>query len=306
MELAQNSNLKIITIDLKFQGRSGAIAAYLVAHKNGAILVESGPGSTIPELKAGLKQHGYTVADVSDVLLTHIHLDHAGASGWFARQGARIHVHPVGAPHLIDPTKLLSSAGRIYGDQMNSLWGEFLPVPEDKIIIPNDQEVIDIQGIEFKVLETLGHASHHFAYLHEGVCFCGDIGGVRVAGSRHIRLPMAPPEFHPGVWQKSIDKLRQEEISHLLPTHFGIYSDADWHLDAAQEALDSVEQWMETIQPDKISTDRLNSELLKWENKRTLKAGIDPVGLKVYETANPTWISTLGIQRYWRKHRQDH
>jgi glyoxylase-like metal-dependent hydrolase (beta-lactamase superfamily II) len=303
MGIQTSSKATIHTIDLKFQGRTGAIAAYLITHKNGVILVECGPGSTIPELAAGLNNHGYSVSDISDVLLTHIHLDHAGASGWLARQGANIHVHPVGAPHLAEPSKLLTSAGRIYGDQMAPLWGEFLPVPKDQITIHQDQEVIEIDDLDFRVLETPGHASHHFAYLHERVCFCGDIGGVRVAGVRLIRLPMAPPEFQPRKWRQSLEKLRQEEISHLLPTHFGVYSDVNWHLDAAQKAIEAVESWMESIRPDKFSADELNREFVNWENQRAQEVGLDPESLKVFETANPSWISTLGIQRYWRKYR---
>jgi glyoxylase-like metal-dependent hydrolase (beta-lactamase superfamily II) len=301
MDLHAGANITIHTIDLNFQDRAVAIAGYLITHKNGAILVESGPGSTIPELK---KSHGCSEADISDVLLTHIHLDHAGASGWLARQGAKIHVHPIGAPHLQDPEKLLTSAGRIYGDQMNSLWGEFLPVPVDLIVIHQDQEVVEIDELKFRAIETPGHASHHFAFLLDRICFCGDIGGVRVAGERHIRLPMAPPEFHPEIWRNSLDKLRQEEISHILPTHFGIYSDVNWHLDAAQAALDSVELWMEKTMPGDLPVEELNAELIKWENHRSQEAGIEGERLIVYETANPSWISTLGIQRYWRKHRQ--
>src|SRR5512135_1903027 len=116
----------VITLDLNFQGKTQAIAAYLVRHSSGAILIESGPGSTVPALQAGLAAHRLSSSDVTHVLLTHIHLDHAGAAGWLARQGAQIYVHPVGAPHLLHPEKLLASAARIYGDQMETLWGEFL------------------------------------------------------------------------------------------------------------------------------------------------------------------------------------
>src|SRR5512135_1743102 len=118
----------VITLDLNFQGKTQAIAAYLVRHSGGAILIESGPGSTRAALQAGLAANGLSVSDITHVLLTHIHLDHAGAAGWLARQGAEIYVHPVGAPHLLNPGKLLASAGRIYGDKMETLWGEFLPV----------------------------------------------------------------------------------------------------------------------------------------------------------------------------------
>lgn len=304
MVLQAGEKITIYTIDLNFQGRVGAIAVYLVSHENGAILIECGPGSTIPELNAGLNRHGFSVQEISDVLLTHIHLDHAGASGWLARQGAKIHVHPVGAPHLQNPEKLLKSAARIYGEQMGPLWGEFLPVDEDKIITHQDGEVIQIGGLEIRALDTPGHASHHFAYLLDGICFCGDIGGVRVGGVRHIRLPMAPPEFQPGDWRESLEKLRAEEIHHLLPTHFGVYMDVSWHLAAARDALDDVEEWIDRTLTLDLTIEELNEKLTAWEKQRSREAGIEAEMLQVYETANPSLISALGIQRYWRKYRQ--
>src|SRR4030042_4609731 len=123
-----NNHGTVVTIDLKFMGRANAIAAYLIPHRRGAVLVECGPGSTTTALEVGLSENGFHAEDITDVLLTHIHLDHAGAAGWLARRGARIHVHSAGAPHLLDPEKLLSSAKRIYGDMMDRLWGDFLPV----------------------------------------------------------------------------------------------------------------------------------------------------------------------------------
>lgn len=294
----------VYTLDLHFLGIEGAIASYLIPHDRGALLIECGPGSTIPVLQAQLNDKGFEVSQISDVLLTHIHLDHAGASGWFANQGARIHVHPVGAPHLINPQKLLSSAGRIYKDKMEFLWGEFLPVPKSQVVIHQDNEVIEIENLAIKPLETIGHASHHFAYLLEGVCFSGDIGGVRIAGARHIRLPMPPPEFHPPSWRKSLGLLRQEEISHILPTHFGIFSDPEWHLAALEKALDEVEGWMEEIMPEELHPAVFKDEFIKWEKARAQADNLEPSFIDAYETANPPEISILGIQRYWYKYRQ--
>ena len=296
---------KVYTLDLNFRNLQGAIAAYLIPHQHGAVLVECGPGSTIPGLQAGLKSHGLTPSDVSDVLLTHIHLDHAGAAGWLARQGARIHVHEVGAPHMLDPEKLLSSAARIYGDEMEELWGEFLPVPEECLSVTHDNEVIEIDGLRFRALDTPGHAYHHLAYLFEDTCFSGDIGGVRLFGGRHIRLPMPPPEFNLEVWRESVKRLQHEyergSFSRIAPTHFGVYDDADWHLNAVSQALDEVEDWILDIMPSDPSIDELREEIVAWTRQRSISMGIDPQVLKTYETANPTWMSAYGIQRYWRK-----
>ncbi len=298
------NNHTISALDLNFQGIEGAIACYLIPHKTGVALVECGPGSTIPVLQAQLNSHGFAITDISDVLLTHIHLDHAGASGWLAKQGARIHVHPVGAPHLVDPQKLLSSAGRIYGDKMDMLWGEFLPVPEAQLVIHQDREIIEIGGLVIHPLDTPGHASHHFAYLLGGACFSGDIGGVRMSGAHHIRLPMPPPEFHLEKWRHSLEILRQEQISHMLPTHFGIFSDPQWHLSALENALDEIDSWMAEVMPRKLPSGEFKSEFLKFENQRSQADNIDSRLRKIYQTANPPEISILGIERYWRKYRQ--
>jgi glyoxylase-like metal-dependent hydrolase (beta-lactamase superfamily II) len=295
----------IHTIDLNFMGIEGSIACFLIPHRNGVVLIECGPGSTVPVLQVHLSSHGFSAEDVTDVLLTHIHLDHAGAAGWFAERGAQIHVHPIGAPHLIDPQKLLTSAGRIYGEKMDLLWGEFLPVPESQLTVQHDREVIQIEDLSFLPLETTGHASHHFAYLLEGACFSGDIAGVRMAGARHIRLPMPPPEFHLEGWRNSLEILYSQEITHILPTHFGIFSDPEWHLGAVGRALDEVDAWMIEFLPQELPQEEVEAEFLNWERGRANADLINSHDINVYRTANPSEISMLGIQRYWRKYRQE-
>jgi glyoxylase-like metal-dependent hydrolase (beta-lactamase superfamily II) len=292
---------KIHIIDLNFQQMEHAIAAYLIPHRRGAMLVECGPGSTKQGLLAGIRSHGFTISDITDLFVTHIHLDHAGASGWLARKGVRVHVHPVGAPHLIDPRKLLSSASRIYGDAMETLWGEVLSVPADRLHILKADENIEVEGLVFRPLDTPGHASHHYAYLFEDVCFSGDIGGIRMPGVRHLRLPMPPPEFHPESWRQSLVKLNKETFDYLIPTHFGIYTDPAWHLRALEKALDEVEAWMETILPLDLPLEDLNKEFLRWTRERSLGEGVSEEILDVYEAANPSWMSSQGIQRYWEK-----
>jgi glyoxylase-like metal-dependent hydrolase (beta-lactamase superfamily II) len=295
----------IQTIDLNFMGMPGTIASYLIPHENGVALVESGPGSTIEGLKKGLKANGYTVADVTDVLLTHIHLDHAGASGWLARQGAQIYVHEVGAPHMLNPEKLLASAARIYGDMMDTLWGKFLSVPEEKLTILKDGDVVEIGDLRFQALDTPGHAYHHFAYLFEDVCFSGDIGGVRMGGYRHLRVPMPPPEFNLELWRDSLARLREQDFKRIAPTHFGIYNDPDWHLKALAKALDEVEEWMEAVMPEDPPIEVLNDRFLSWSRERSISDGLEEDAIEFYETANPSWMSPYGIQRYWRKYRQN-
>jgi len=292
------------TLDLNFLGIPGTIASYLIPHREGAVLVETGPGSTIQALTGRLAEYGLKPADISDVFLTHIHLDHAGAAGWMARQGARIHVHPVGAPHLVNPEKLLNSAARIYGDRMETLWGEFLAVPESQLNILDDLEIIDINGIRIQAVDTRGHANHHYAYLYRDICFSGDIGGVRLSlGPRHLRLPMPPPEFNLEAWRNSLKRLSELGFSRIAPTHFGIFNDPGWHLAALAKNLDEIEAWMQAELPSNPPVEEINNRFLAWTQSRSQADGLTEEQVKAYEAANPSWMSGYGMQRYWQKYR---
>jgi glyoxylase-like metal-dependent hydrolase (beta-lactamase superfamily II) len=296
---------QVFTIDLNFLGTPGTIAAYLIPHSHGAILVECGPSSTLTALQNGLKSHGFSPADVTDILLTHIHLDHAGAAGWFARQGARIYVHPAGAQHLRSPDKLLSSAARIYGDQMETLWGEFLPVPDEKLSIPQNNDDIEINGLRFHAVDTPGHADHHYVYMLGDLCFSGDVGGIRLFGQHHLRLPMPPPDFHPRKWLISLERMSKLQIQRIAPTHFGIYEDAGWHLKALDKALNEVSEWIETVMPEQPKFESLNEQFIAWSLQRSSSEGVSEEMIAAYEIANPSWMSSTGIHRYWKKFRQD-
>ena len=296
-------NSKIHTLDLHFQGIPRTIASYLIPHAQGAILVESGPGSTLPVLEQELAYHGYSFTDITDVLLTHIHLDHAGAAGWLAGQGAHIHVHEVGAPHMLNPEKLINSATRIYGDRMDELWGEFLPVPEEKLnILEGDGEII-INGLKFQYLDTPGHAFHHMAYIFEETCFSGDVGGVRLPGPLFLRLPTPPPEFHIESWRESIAKLKAAYFTRIAPTHFGIFEDAAAHLNFLEETLDAVESWMEVTLPSIAEREELRKPFTAWEFTRCEVAGLDEAILHAYSLAMPIGMGADGIWRYWDKFR---
>jgi glyoxylase-like metal-dependent hydrolase (beta-lactamase superfamily II) len=291
----------IVTLDLNFQGRSHAIASYLIRRGDAVILIESGPGSTLVGLEAGLAAQGLSPRDVTHVLLTHIHLDHAGAAGWMARQGAQIYVHPVGAPHMLNPEKLIASATRIYGDKMQSLWGEFLPVPQDQLFIPKDAEAIHIGTAEFIPLNTPGHAEHHYSYLFEDVVFSGDVGGVRIPGYRYLRVPMPPPELHIERWHESTALLRKQKVVHIAPTHFGLFDDVEWHLREVEKGLDSASRWLEEVMPSAPPVDELRQSFADWMMKEGEGIGLDAETVKVYELANPLGMSADGLLRYWKK-----
>jgi glyoxylase-like metal-dependent hydrolase (beta-lactamase superfamily II) len=292
---------RVITLDLNFQGREQAIASYLIPHSSGVVLVESGPGSTLPSLQAALAEKGYTPADVTHVLLSHIHLDHAGAAGWLARQGAEVYVHPVGAPHMLNPEKLLASATRIYGDRMDELWGDFLSVPESKLKIAEDAQEIEIGNLRFLPIDTPGHAYHHHAYLFEDICFTGDIGGVRIPGFPYMRVPMPPPELHLEKWRESVERLKQEKFNRIAPTHFGIYDDPDWHLNELEKSLDAISRWLEEVMPSDPPVEALREKFTSWMEEQARATGLDELVVKAYEVANPVGMSADGLQRYWKK-----
>jgi glyoxylase-like metal-dependent hydrolase (beta-lactamase superfamily II) len=298
---------KIITLDLNFLGVPGAIASYLLPHAHGAVLIESGPGSTVPALQAGLRQHGYTEKDVTAVFLTHIHLDHAGAAGWLAHQGAQVYVHPVGAPHLLNPEKLLASATRIYGNQMDYLWGKFLPVPEDRLTVFEDNQVVEIGGLRLRALDTPGHANHHNVYLVDDICFTGDFCGIRMAQTSFIGIPMVPPEFLLEKWRESLVKLKGEyqqgSFSKLAPTHFGVFQDSAWHLRRLEKTLDEVEAWMEAVMPTGPDEAQLAEEFQVWTDQQMHAEGLSPLQIQAYGLANPPAVSVPGMRRYWSKYR---
>ncbi|MBS1248903.1 MAG: Hydroxyacylglutathione hydrolase [Chloroflexi bacterium] len=298
--------MTIHTIDLNFQNIPNSIAAYLVPHRNGGVLVECGPGSTLPALKDALATHGLTSGDVTDVLVSHIHLDHAGSAGWWARQGARIHVHDFGAQHMIDPSRLLKSAARIYGDEMDSLWGEYLPVPEEQINRLHDNDVIEIEDLVFHVYDMPGHARHHMVYHFGDVCFTGDVGGIRVpvpSEHLHVRVPAVPPEFHLESWRESMERLSQVDFRRVAPTHFGIYDDAKEHIEAVMQGLDDLEAWMEAVFPLDPSPEEAREKFQTWLEAQARKDGLDKEFVAAYEAAIPTFMTADGIGRYWRKFR---
>ncbi len=290
-------------IDLNFQGQKQAIASYAIRHSAGVALIESGPGSTLMALEAGLGAAGFTFKDVTHVFLTHIHLDHAGAAGYLAQQGAQVYVHPVGAPHMLNPEKLINSATRIYGEMMDSLWGQFLAVPEDKLTILQDQQEVAIGKLKLIALDTPGHAEHHFAYLMDDICFSGDVGAVRIPGHQYMRLPMPPPEFHLEKWRMSLEKLKKLKLSRIAPTHFGFFEDVDWHLKNMQTSLDAADAWLNETMPADPPADELKEKFVAWMEEQGRAAGLSDAEIESYRLANPLGMSADGIQRYWRKFR---
>ena len=293
--------MQIHTLDLNYQGKPGVTVAYLIVGPEGPVLVETGPGSTLITLHEGLAQHGFAPQDVKHLLVTHIHLDHAGASGWWARQGTQVYVHHIGAPHLIDPSKLLASATRIYGDQMDTLWGEFLSSPVEQVTPVYDGDEIQAAGLTFKVLETPGHANHHHVYQLEDVAFTGDAAGICLPGSPLRDLPAPPPEFNWEVWQGTIAKIRACNFQRLYPTHAGPVDEVNQHLDEFRELLDAAALFIHAHIVKGTGRDELVDIYVQWNRERAAAKGVSGDDFERYATANPFYMSVDGITRYWKK-----
>ena len=295
------ASTEVLTLDLNFQGMKQAIAVYLIKHSSGAILIECGSGTTLPALQAGLKANGLSPSDITHVFLTHIHLDHAGSAGWWSQQGAQVIVHPNGAPHMADPEKLLASATRIYGDKMDTLWGEFLPVQRDRLRVMNDEEEIAIGRLRIRAINSPGHAEHHYVYLFEDLAFTGDVGAVRIPGYPYLQPPMPPPELNFGKWHETLKRIRKEKINRIAPTHFGIFDDPQWHLDQVESELTAAEKWLETVMPSGPEIEELRRKFMDWMNEQARARGLNAGTVRAYELANPLGMSADGLMRYWKK-----
>jgi len=293
----------IHTIDLNFQNVPNTIGVFLIPHAKGGVLIECGPSSTLPILINGLAQFNLSPQEITDVFITHIHLDHAGSAGWWAKQGANIHVHNLGGPHLQNPEKLIASAERIYRDKINQLWGEFLPVPEHRLNYLYDNDEINIGGLAFRAVDTPGHANHHMSYILDTICFSGDIGGVRIQGVDMVRLPTVPPEFHLEEWRSSIQKLRQENITSFATTHFGIHSEPRWHMDTIEQVLNETEDWMEFIMPKSFSQSVVREHYSEWISTKCNESGLPTIIIAAFDAAISSHMSADGISRYWHKYR---
>lgn len=293
--------MNIHTLDLNFQNVPQVIAAYLIEGSGGPVLVETGPGSTLNTLIAQLARHGYEPGDVRHVLVTHIHFDHAGAAGWWAQQGAQVYVHHIGAPHLIAPSRLVASARRIYGDQMEPLWGEILPAPAGNITAVHDNELIEVNGLTFIALDTPGHARHHHVFRLEDIAFTGDAAGIRLLGTNLIDLPAPPPEFDMEVWQQTVDRLLAEQFSAIYPTHFGQIDAVQSHLIGVRDLIQDTAEFVHTAMQAGVERDELLTRYEAWNRGRAQAEGLSTEVIHKYETVNPLYMSVDGIMRYWRK-----
>jgi glyoxylase-like metal-dependent hydrolase (beta-lactamase superfamily II) len=288
----------IHTIDLNFLGEEAAIAVYAIEDAAGVTLVECGPFSTNDTLIAGLKAVGIRPSDVHTLLLTHIHFDHAGAAWWWARQGTRVFVHPKGLKHMMDPSKLYSSAARIYGEEnMEKLWGRMEKIETYDIASAADRLRMTIGGNLWVAHHTPGHASHHIAWQMGKVVFTGDVGGVMIKGGPVVP-PCPPPDINISHWKSSLDRLRSLRADTFYLTHYGAVPAQGKHLPDLRKRLDEyVDYVRQALQAGKTE-EEIVPGFAQFVEADLRKNGVNDTTIGAYRAANPPEMSVTGIARW--------
>lgn len=290
-------------VDLRFQGRANAIATAVVQAPGAVALIDPGPSPCLETLELGLNGHGLGLAEVTDILLTHIHLDHAGATGTILRRHPqiRVHVHERGAPHLVDPSKLLASAARLYGDDMDRLWGEVAPVPAGSIRVLHGGERMAAGGRTFDVAYTPGHASHHVSFFDRasGVAFVGDTAGVCIKDG-YVLPPTPPPDIDLDLWQQSIARIEAWSPATLFITHFGPLNNVRTHLQTLSHNLAAAAERARELLAEPGSEDEREARFLGELELALRRHGTDAT-IASYHVAAPPHVLWLGLARYWRK-----
>jgi glyoxylase-like metal-dependent hydrolase (beta-lactamase superfamily II) len=269
-------------IDLVHGGAARTIGSYLLETSEGLALFDCGPSSCIQTLTAGLAERGHELGDLRHLLLSHIHLDHAGAAGSLVREhsGLQVWVSEIGAPHLIDPSRLERSARRLYGDAFDELWGELAPVPEENVHVAADRAA----GLE--VFAAPGHASHHVCYFDGSTLYAGDAAGVRIQPARSVLPPTPPPDVDVEAWYRTLEAIERRAPERLALTHFGLADDVGRHLAELRARLDT---W----------ATRVEQGASEAEFVAEAKADLPPEEADAYDRAMPFWQSFAGLKRYW-------
>ena len=273
-------------IDLLHRGAPRTIGAYVLETDDGLALFDCGPAVCIPALERGLAERGLALADVGHLLLSHIHLDHAGAAGALVRRhpGLQVHVSEVGAPHLVDPSRLERSARRLYGDTFDSLWGELAPVPEENVHVTGAR----VLGLE--CFPAPGHASHHVCYFDGTTLYAGDAAGVRIQPAETVLPPTPPPDVDLDAWERTLREVERRRPKRLALIHFGVAADVERHLGELRERLAT---WAE----------RVERGAGEDEFVAAAKADLPAADAESYDRAMPFWQSYAGLARYWEQRR---
>jgi glyoxylase-like metal-dependent hydrolase (beta-lactamase superfamily II) len=292
-------------VDLNFLGIPEVIATAVLHHASGVALIDPGPSTTHQSLKESLRRKGISITDVRQILLTHIHLDHAGVTGTLVREnpGIEVLVHERGAMHMIDPSKLLASAGRLYGADMDRLWGDFIPVPAARVKALKGEEHIVAAGRELEVAYTPGHASHHVSYFDGAsrVAFVGDTAGIRRTGRDYIMPPTPPPDIDLDAWRTSEDRILSWEPETLFLTHFGPFHGARMHFQDMTERLGVWSGIVRRLLANPALDEDGRERAFVSEALLDLKRKLGEQEAERYGRAGRLDYSWQGLSRYWRK-----
>jgi glyoxylase-like metal-dependent hydrolase (beta-lactamase superfamily II) len=292
-------------IDLNFCGTAKAIATGVQTSAHGVALVDPGPGSCVETLRAGLGAQGIGVGDIESILLTHIHLDHAGVTGLLVKENPRIkvYVHEKGAPHVIDPSKLVNSANQLWGvEGVARLWGPVIPVPAGNLTILAGGERINAAGRGLHVKYTPGHASHHVSYFDDasGIVWAGDTAGLRFSSTLFILPPTPPPDIDLEAWASSLAAIRAWKPETVFITHFGPYGNASEHLArfevSMREVADMALRALKVEGPEEAQYATFRSEVEAYVKRFVTEDEIRPI-----EHVGPLEFNWRGLARYWRK-----
>ena len=284
--MQDRAHVTVGPIDLHYQGAERVIGCYLLETPDGPALFDCGPTSCLERLRAGLVERGLELANVRHLLLSHIHLDHAGAAGVLVRENPtlQVHVSAIGAPHLVDPSRLERSARRLYGDAFDSLWGELAPVPEQNV------EVVGERVLGLECFPAPGHASHHVCYVDaDGKLYAGDAAGVRITPDSAVLPPTPPPEFDHEAWVATAKEILQRNPERLALIHFGTFADVARHIDELLSRLEDWTSWTERGLGEPEFIDRVHESLVTDDTRPDVEA---------YERAMPFWQSYAGLKRY--------
>jgi glyoxylase-like metal-dependent hydrolase (beta-lactamase superfamily II) len=292
-------------VDLQFLGRPQIIATAVLQSAGGVALVDPGPSTTVEGLLKMLSAQGIGLRDVRQLLLTHIHLDHAGATGTLvkANPAIEVFVHERGAPHLIDPSKLVASATRLYGADMDRLWGEFAPVPSANIKVLSDATRVTAGGRDLDVAPTPGHANHHVTYFDRasGVAFVGDVAGIRRGGGKYILPPTPPPDIDLELWRESADRILAWDPDTLFLTHFGPYRGGRVHFQQLYERLDAWSGLVKRLLADASLDDPERERRFVEEALQDIRRAVGETEAQHYSRAGRLDYSWQGLARYWRR-----
>ncbi len=292
-------------VSLPFQGEPDIVGSYLIAGGNELAIIDPGPGSMVEHLETAIREVGFDPEEVTHILATHVHLDHAGACGSLVQRlpRAQVYAHSKGAPHLLDTSKVVASATRIFGERMKELWGDIEPTPQERLHILKGGDVLKVAGRRLEVHYTPGHAVHHVIYfdVHSGELFAGDVAGVRLQGIDYIRPPTPPPDLDLEAWSTSMDLVKSLRPDVLYIGHFGAQRNIEQHFERLREKLYTWGDFVLAAMRDGKGEAEILKVLIEQTQPELVKVAGDEHAIVRYEIATNYPMTVQGYMRYWRK-----